>query len=90
MPIVKSNGIEIAYESFGDENNRPLLLITGLGTQRIRWPEPFCEKLARQGHRVIRLDNRDTGLSTRLASGGIPNITRIMEIAGMPSTVPRT
>lgn len=64
MNIVKANGIELAYESFGDEADEAILLIAGLGTQMIRWTVPFCEALAAHGYRVIRFDNRDTGCST--------------------------
>jgi pimeloyl-ACP methyl ester carboxylesterase len=64
MNSVKSNGIELAYDSFGCEDDETILLIAGLGTQMIRWTAPFCEALAAQGYRVIRFDNRDAGLST--------------------------
>lgn len=63
MTIVRANGIELACESFGDEAGEAVLLIAGLGTQMIRWTRPFCEALAGRGYRVIRFDNRDTGLS---------------------------
>jgi pimeloyl-ACP methyl ester carboxylesterase len=63
MTIVKANGIDLAYDSFGDGADA-ILLIAGLGTQMIRWPVPFCEALAARGYRVIRFDNRDSGCST--------------------------
>jgi pimeloyl-ACP methyl ester carboxylesterase len=63
-----------------------MLLITGLGTQLLRWPEAFCERLVGQGHRVIRFDNRDTGLSTRFEAEGTPNITRILEMTNRGET----
>lgn len=61
-----SNGITIAYQTFGDESAVPILLIMGLGTQMIGWRDGFCELLAERGHYVIRFDNRDIGLSTHL------------------------
>ncbi|MDV6330100.1 alpha/beta hydrolase [Asticcacaulis sp. 201] len=64
MTTVKANGINLAYDGFGKDEDAPLLLIAGLGTQRIRWTTPFCEELAAKGYRVIRFDNRDTGGST--------------------------
>ena len=64
MIIVKANRIELAYESFGNDEDVTILLIAGLGTQMIRWTVPFCEALAARGYRVIRFDNRDTGCST--------------------------
>jgi pimeloyl-ACP methyl ester carboxylesterase len=73
MGRVKVNGLEIEYELFGPETGRPLLLIMGIGVQMIGWPDPFCQKLADQGHFVIRFDNRDVGLSTKMEEGGLPH-----------------
>lgn len=70
MPIVSANGIEIAYDEFGGVRAPAILLIMGLGTQMIAWPEPFCEQLAARGFRVVRFDNRDIGLSTKFDSAG--------------------
>jgi pimeloyl-ACP methyl ester carboxylesterase len=60
--------IEIAYEVDGDENGRPLLMIMGLGAQLVFWPRGLVDPLLRAGFRVIRMDNRDAGLSTHLSS----------------------
>ena len=59
--------IRLCYETFGDEANPPMLLIMGLGTQMIGWPDEFCAQLAEQGFFVVRFDNRDCGRSTRIA-----------------------
>ena len=63
---IAANGIEIAYQTFGDPTATPMLLVMGLGTQMLGWPEDLCEDLASQGHYVIRYDNRDIGCSTHL------------------------
>ncbi len=63
---VPTNGITLAYETFGDPAHVPVLLVMGLGTQMIAWHDEFCELLADRGHYVIRFDNRDIGLSTHL------------------------
>ena len=60
------NPIEIYYEDMGDENHPPVLLIMGLGAQLLLWRKGFCEKLVDQGLRVIRYDNRDVGLSSKV------------------------
>ncbi|GAA0229430.1 alpha/beta hydrolase [Actinomadura nitritigenes] len=66
MPIVDvSPGVSIAYESFGDPSDAPVLLVMGFGAQMIAWHEDFCRALAARGRYVIRFDNRDCGLSTR-------------------------
>jgi pimeloyl-ACP methyl ester carboxylesterase len=62
--MLVSNGIELAFDSFGAHDREAILLIAGLGTQMIRWTSPFCEQLAAKGYRVIRFDNRDAGCST--------------------------
>jgi pimeloyl-ACP methyl ester carboxylesterase len=90
MPTVKSNGIEIAYETFGQPDGKPLLLINGLSYQMVRWPEEFCRSLAERGHYLIRFDNRDVGLSTHFESDGAPNIVEIYKkiVAGEKPQVP--
>ena len=72
---VRANGIEIAYETFGDPADPPLLLVMGLGTQMLGWPDAFCEDLAERGHHVVRFDNRDVGLSTHLDHLPVPTLT---------------
>lgn len=61
------NGIELCVEVGGNPKNPPLLLIMGLGAQMIYWPEDFMEKLINSGYYVIRYDNRDIGLSTKVS-----------------------
>jgi pimeloyl-ACP methyl ester carboxylesterase len=66
MPLARANGIEIFYDEIGAAKAPALLLIMGLGAQMIGWPEAFCGRLADRGFRVIRFDNRDIGLSTKI------------------------
>lgn len=66
MPVVTANGIDIAYDEVGNAEAPAILLIMGLGTQMIAWPQAFCLALAQRGFRVIRFDNRDIGLSTKI------------------------
>ena len=60
-----SDGVSIAYDTFGQPGDPPVLLVIGLGAQLIAWHEDFCAMLADRGRYVIRYDNRDCGLSTR-------------------------
>jgi pimeloyl-ACP methyl ester carboxylesterase len=62
----KSGDLDIYYEDMGDPNHPAVLLIMGLGAQLLLWRKGFCEKLVDQGLRVIRYDNRDVGLSSKL------------------------
>jgi pimeloyl-ACP methyl ester carboxylesterase len=62
----RSGDIDIYYEDMGDPNDPAVLLVMGLGAQLLLWRKGFCEKLVNQGLRVIRYDNRDVGLSTKV------------------------
>ncbi len=80
--------IELHYEDLGDPNDPAVLLVMGLGAQLVLWHDDFCGKLVDLGYRVIRFDNRDVGLSTKLHGqrpGGrlIPNLLR--SFVGLPS-----
>ena len=61
------SGIELCYQTFGDRDDRPLLLVMGLGGPMTWWPLELCRRLAAAGFFVIRYDNRDTGHSTSLS-----------------------
>jgi pimeloyl-ACP methyl ester carboxylesterase len=72
----------------GNPGDPPVLLVMGLGAQLLLWRNGFCERLVDQGHRVIRYDNRDVGLSSKLhgqRAGGalVPNLLR--SFVGKPS-----
>ncbi len=59
--------ISLAYDRFGDpERGRPLVLIMGIGAQRVMWDDAFCGQLVARGFCVVRFDHRDIGQSTRL------------------------
>jgi pimeloyl-ACP methyl ester carboxylesterase len=58
--------IELCFEIFGEPEHPTVLLIMGLGFQLVHWPEVFCRRLAAEGFRVVRFDNRDAGRSTHL------------------------
>lgn len=63
-----TNGIELCYDIFGDDDAEPMLMIMGLGAQMIEWDDEFCQELAGRGFRVIRFDNRDVGQSSAMSS----------------------
>jgi pimeloyl-ACP methyl ester carboxylesterase len=62
--------LKLYYEDMGDVDDPPVLLIMGLGAQLLLWRVAFCEKLVGQGLRVIRYDNRDVGLSSKIDPPG--------------------
>ena len=71
---IASNGLHIEVDDQGPANAEPLLLIMGLGMQLIGWPEELVQLLVSRGFRVIRLDNRDAGLSQSFDHLGVPNL----------------
>lgn len=92
MPQARCNGINIEFETFGDPASPPILLIMGLGAQMILWPDEFCEALAAAGHYVIRYDNRDVGLSSRIKGTRKPRVVRtvLASMLRLPVQVPYT
>ena len=78
MSRVQANGLEIEVEQHGDPAHPPVLLIMGLATQLIHWPQDFIDRLVGAGYRVIRFDNRDIGLSERLEHLSAPKATLSM------------
>ena len=57
--------IELAYDVVGDRG-KPLVLIMGIGAQRVFWDVELCEQFVDAGFHVVRFDHRDIGESTRL------------------------
>jgi len=92
MTRAAANGIDIEYDTFGDKNGTPLLLIMGLSSQMVAWPESFCKKLAQNGHWVLRFDNRDIGLSSKIEAVGVPDLMAAMAAyqQGLPVDAPYT
>ena len=90
MPTLHANDIDIAYETMGDPQDPPLVMIMGLVTQMIGWPDLFCTMIARSGRYVIRFDNRDVGYSTKMDSLGVPDLDRLFRDvqAGRDVSVP--
>lgn len=62
--IISINGIDLWYETIGDPNHSPILLMMGNSSQGILWPDEFCQQLTRHNRYIIRFDYRDTGLSS--------------------------
>ncbi len=79
MAQIQTARLALEYDTFGNESDRPLLLVMGLGAQMTAWNEEFCKLLAEQGHFVVRFDNRDCGLSQKFAELGVPNIDAVRE-----------
>ena len=66
MPVAPVQGIQLFYEDQGAAGDEPLLLVMGFTAQLTSWPTPFVDALVARRFRVLRVDNRDCGLSTHL------------------------
>jgi pimeloyl-ACP methyl ester carboxylesterase len=66
MAIARNGDVELYYEVLGEASDPTLLLVNGLGSQCINFPVEWCEMFAARGYQVVRFDNRDVGLSSKL------------------------
>ncbi|MCW2786522.1 MAG: alpha/beta hydrolase [Marmoricola sp.] len=88
-----ANGLRIAYEDMGDLADPAVVLIMGFSAQLTFWPVDFCRMLVEGGYRVIRFDNRDVGLSSKLDGvrvAGLLPLRVARHLAGRPSPSPYT
>jgi len=75
---IQANGIAIEVERIGKQSAPPIVLIRGLGTQLIQWPEKFVHRLVERGFQLVMFDNRDVGLSEKFESAGSPDLAALM------------
>jgi pimeloyl-ACP methyl ester carboxylesterase len=66
MAIARHGSVELYYETFGSPTDPTLVLVNGLASQCINYDERWCEMFADRGYQVVRFDNRDMGLSSKL------------------------
>lgn len=66
MATTRNGDVEIHHEAFGSADDPTLLLVNGLGSQSINYADAWIERFVAEGYQVVRFDNRDTGLSTKL------------------------
>ena len=82
-----SSGTVLCYQTYGDPDDEPLLLVMGLATQMTFWDPDLCAMLARRGYYVIRFDNRDVGRSSR-ARGKVTRRMLVEAFAGRKRQAP--
>ncbi|HWI11734.1 MAG TPA: alpha/beta hydrolase [Burkholderiaceae bacterium] len=89
---ISANGIALEVEDHGSPAGEPLVLIMGLGMQLVAWHPEFVAMLVARGFRVIRFDNRDSGLSQRFDHLGVPNLAldSLRHAMGMRVSAPYT
>ncbi|MEO1056833.1 MAG: alpha/beta hydrolase [Actinomycetota bacterium] len=80
-----STGIEVEYTTDGDRADPPLLLVSGYTAQYVSWRQGLTDALVAQGLFVIRFDNRDVGLSSKLDGQHIrPDAVLSAQLDGTP------
>jgi pimeloyl-ACP methyl ester carboxylesterase len=82
-----STGVELCYQTLGDPDGEPLLLVMGLGGPLTWWDDELCRLLVERGFHVIRYDNRDAGRSTRV-EGRVSRGALVRAFAGLPVRAP--
>ena len=75
MMKARNGAIEIAYETLGNAADPALLLMHGLGSSMLVWHEELCGGFVDRGFFVLRIDHRDSGLSTVLPEGARYTLT---------------
>jgi pimeloyl-ACP methyl ester carboxylesterase len=70
--IVRTNGVDLCVETFGDPTDPAILLIMGAAASMLSWEDEFCERLSGGARFVIRYDHRDTGRSVSYEPGAPP------------------
>lgn len=71
------DGIRLCVEAGGNPDNPPMIFITGLGSQMLFWPDTLLKLFIDAGFFVIRFDNRDTGLSSKIQIDGLPRLSTL-------------
>lgn len=92
MRLVAANGTALEVDDQGPPSAEPVLLVMGLGMQLVAWPDELVQRLLAAGHRVIRFDNRDAGLSQGFDDCGVPNLAAagIKHLLHLPVRAPYT
>lgn len=96
MPHTSTDSVAIHYEVAGAAEDPVVVLISGGGAQMISWHEDLIARVVAEGFRVVRFDNRDTGLSQRFGGehdidGGYDlvdmgdDVVRVLDDLGVPA-----
>ena len=90
MADVHRDGWSLHYEVVGPADGPALVLVAGLGEQigSVEFPDGHCELLAADGYRVVRVDNRDNGISVPDVDPGDPDWAAIMSAAAAGAAPP--
>ena len=88
MPQVSANGLQLEVLEEGDPAGPPLVHISGIFSQLVRWDQSYFDAMVARGLRMVRYDNRDVGLSEKLPQLGRPDVIELTRksLVGEPIT----
>jgi len=94
MPRALNDTIALEYETFGSPDDPTVICLPGLGNQLLLFADGFCEAIVDRGFYVIRMDNRDAGLSSMTAEGDdytladmADDVIAVLDAAGVDDAV---
>jgi pimeloyl-ACP methyl ester carboxylesterase len=64
--LIETNGVDLWVETFGGAGDPAVVLISGADSPGSRWDIDLVSTLVRAQYFVVRFDNRDCGLSTKI------------------------
>ncbi|MCP3896409.1 alpha/beta fold hydrolase [Moraxella sp.] len=70
-------GMSLCVEAGGNPKHPAMIFITGLGSQMLFWSDKLLKQFIDAGYFVIRFDNRDTGLSSKIRIDGLPKVNTL-------------
>lgn len=76
--------LSLYFDGFGEKTRPAIVLLPGLGSQSISWSQRFCQRLADAGFYILRVDNRDCGLSPVLSRAGVPDLQALSRGQSIP------
>ena len=85
MSLFLGEKITLEYSLRGKVDDDVIVLIRGLGTQMIDWPDKLIDGLISSRLRVLTFDNRDVGLSQKFDDDGFPNLGDIARGTSQPA-----
>ena len=76
--VARNKETELYFASSGNSSAPPVLFINGLGSQLINFLPGWVEQFCAAGFYVVRMDNRDVGLSSK-TSGDAPTMEALVD-----------
>ncbi|GAB47275.1 alpha/beta fold hydrolase [Mobilicoccus pelagius] len=83
------NGTTLCIDERGDEDGPLVVQLEGHSAQLVSTPESFCDRLAGRGFRIVRVDSRDVGRSSRFDGVEYTLADMVEDVHGLLQTLGR-